>query len=143
MKSACTSALLSAALMAVLLQGAAAQDLSSKQIFEGAVTARPNAPAAASAEMARPNAGASAEIHLSIKSWGIKGDRRGGGVLQEIPLHGFYLAHLLSGEITATIGGETTRHSPGDYWAVKPGATMQVKVLGDYAMLETTLISQQ
>jgi quercetin dioxygenase-like cupin family protein len=130
MKSAYKSVLLSASLMAILLPGAAAEDLSSKHIFDGAGTTR-------------TTAGASEDIHLSVQSWGIKGDRRGDGVPQEIPLHGFYLAHLLSGEVTTTIGGETTRRSPGDYWAVKPGATMQVKALGDYAMLETTVISKQ
>jgi quercetin dioxygenase-like cupin family protein len=50
---------------------------------------------------------------------------------------------LLSGEILATIDGETTRHSPGDYWAVKPGAIMQVRTIGDYAMLETSVISKE
>jgi hypothetical protein len=139
MKSACKGAALSAALMAMSLHGAAAEDLSSKDIFDGAMTTRANAGALAT----RTEATASADIHLSVKSWGIAGDRRRDSVPQEIPLSGFYLAHLLSGEIMATIDGETTRHSPGDYWAVKPGATMQVKALGDYAMLETTVISKQ
>jgi hypothetical protein len=123
-------AFLSAALTAILLPGAAAEDLSSKHIFDGVTTTR-------------TDAGAPVDIRLSIQSWGIKGDRRAPGAPQEIPLQGFYLAHLLSGEVTTTIGQETTRHSPGDYWAVKPGATMQVKALGDYAMLETTVVSKQ
>jgi hypothetical protein len=138
MKSACKSAALSAALMAILLHGAAAQDLSSKPVYDGAVTTRTQAAPSVAA-----SAAASAELHLSIKSWGIRGERRGGSVPQEIPLHGFYLAHLLSGEITAAIGGETTRHAPGDYWAVKPDATMQVTALGGYAILETIVISKQ
>jgi hypothetical protein len=141
MGSACKSALLSPALMAILLHGAAAQDLTSKDIFEGGATTKTNVGAEAlntTAAVAAP-----AGIHISIKSWGISGDRRGGSVPQEIPLQGFYLAHVLTGEITATIDGVTTRHSPGDYWAVKPGATMKAKALGDYAMLETTVISKQ
>ena len=60
-----------------------------------------------------------------------------------MPLRGFYLAHVLSGEISATINGVTTRHSLGDYWAVKPGAMTQVTALGEYAMLETTVISEK
>jgi hypothetical protein len=139
MKSVCKSAPLGAPLMAILLHGAAAQDLSSKDVFDGAVTTLTELPAHGEMNAAR----ASPDIHISIKSWGITGDRRGDSTLQEIPLQGFYLAHLLSGQITATIGGKTTRHSPGDYWAIKPGATMQVKALGDYAMLETTVISKQ
>jgi hypothetical protein len=138
MKSACKIAPLSAALMAILLHGAAAQDLSSKPVYDGAVTTRTHA-APSVAASATP----SAAILLSVKSWGIRGERSGGSVPQEIPLHGFYLAHLRSGEITAAIGGETTRHSPGDYWAVKPGATMQVTTLGGYAIIETIVISKQ
>jgi hypothetical protein len=144
MKSACKSVPLSAALMAILLHGAAAQDLSSNDIFDGDMTTRASTTRAdVGASANRAEAADSANIHISIKSWGITGDRRGDSALQEIPLQGFYLAHLLSGEITATIGGKRARHSPGDYWAVKPGATMQVKALGDYAMLETTVISKQ
>jgi hypothetical protein len=142
MKSACKSATLSAALMAILLQGAAAGDLYSKHVFDGAMgVTRQNGKSSSAAT--RTDAGASAVVHLSIEWWGIKGDRRGYSVLQEIPFQGFYLAHLLSGEITVTIDGETTRHSPDDYWPVKPGATMYVKALGDYAALETIVISKQ
>jgi quercetin dioxygenase-like cupin family protein len=137
--SVCKGAPLGVALIALGLHGAAAQDLTSKSIFEGATTTRTTLGADAKAAVA----GAPGAARISVTSWGISGDRRGNSPVQQIPLQGFYLAHLLSGEILATIDGETTRRSPGDYWAVKPGAIMQVRTIGDYAMLETTVISKQ
>ena len=59
MRSAYKSVLLSASLMAILLPGAGAEDLSSKHIFDGAATTR-------------TIAGASEDIHLSVQSWGIR-----------------------------------------------------------------------
>jgi uncharacterized cupin superfamily protein len=81
--------------------------------------------------------GAAEAVHVSVHSWGIAGQE------QEIPLHGFYVAHLLSGQILATVDGQTTQHLPGDYWTVKAGATMRVRVVGEVAVLETTVVSKQ
>jgi hypothetical protein len=81
--------------------------------------------------------GATQAAHVSVQSWGIAGKEN------EIPLRGFYVAHLLSGQITTTIGGQTTERLPGDYWTVKTGATMRVKVVGEVAVLETTVVSKQ
>ncbi len=122
-------ALVCAALIAAVFP-AAAESISSKQIFAGVVTTP-------------SRSGGAENVEVSVQSWGIKGERRGKAPSQEIPLRGFYLAHVLSGEISTTIDGVTTRHSPGDYWAVKPGAVMQVTALGEYAMLETTVISKK
>jgi len=58
-------------------------------------------------------------------------------------LRGFYTAHLLSGIISTTIDGQTTAHLPGDYWTVKPGAIMQVKVIGEVAVMETIVMAKQ
>jgi quercetin dioxygenase-like cupin family protein len=127
--SVCKGAPLGVALIALGLHGAAAQDLTSKSTL--------------GADAKAAVAGAPGAARISVTSWGISGDRRGNSPLQQIPLQGFYLAHLLSGEILATIDGETTRRSPGDYWAVKPGAIMQVRTIGDFAMLETSVISKQ
>ena len=52
-------------------------------------------------------------------------------------------AHLLSGQLSATIDGQTTEHLPGDYWTVKAAATMQVKVVGEVTALETTIVGKQ
>ena len=76
----------------------------------------------------------------SVKSWELPSKN---GAAQDIPLTGFYVAHLLTGRLAATIDGQTTPHEPGSYWTVKAGATMQVKVLGELAVLETITASKQ
>jgi quercetin dioxygenase-like cupin family protein len=81
--------------------------------------------------------GATQAVHVSVQSWGIAGPDH------EIPLQGFYVAHLLSGQISATIDGQTTPHLPGDYWTVKAGTAMRVKAGGEVAVLETTVVSKQ
>jgi quercetin dioxygenase-like cupin family protein len=53
------------------------------------------------------------------------------------------VAHLLSGQILATIDGQTTQHLPGDYWTVGGGAAMRIKAVGEVAVLETTVVSKQ
>jgi hypothetical protein len=118
------------AVLAALVSHAAAKDLSPVQVFEGTTTT----PA---------RAGGTENVHLSVQSWGISGDRRGPSATREIPLSGFYIAHLLSRQLAATINGQTAVHAPGDYWTVPPAATMQVRTLGEYAVLETTVVSKQ
>ena len=118
-------AVVTAAIFAVAgpLPAAAAEALLPTPVFEGDT----NLPA---------RNGATEAVHVSVQSWGIAGQE------QEIPVQGFYVAHLLSGQILATIDGQTTQHSPGDYWTVKAGASMRVKVVGEVAVLETTVVSK-
>ena len=104
--------------------GAIAQDFSPTTVYEGNTTI----PA---------KNGATQAVHVSVQSWGISGQER------EIPLNGFCVAHLLSGQILATVDGQTTQHLPGDYWTVKAGAAMRVEVVGEVAVLETTVVSKQ
>lgn len=126
------SAVICAALISIQppLAGAMAQSLSSTQVFEGNTTIP-------------TKGGATQAVHLSVQSWGITGERGGKGPTQEIPLRGFYVAHLLSGDISTTIDGQTTQHLPGDYWTVKAGVVMQVKVMGEVAVLETIVVTQR
>jgi hypothetical protein len=84
--------------------------------------------------------GTAQPVHVSVQSWGIAGQN---GASHEILLRGFYVAHLLSGQLSATIDGQTTEHLPGDYWTVKAAATMQVKVVGEVTALETTIVGKQ
>jgi hypothetical protein len=109
--------------IAIPLVGAIAGTLSPTTVFEGNT-------------IARAKDGATKPVHVVIQSWRI-------GATQEIPLRGFYLAHLLGGHISATIGGQTVEHLPGDYWTIKPGAAMQIKVLGQFAVLETIVVAKQ
>jgi uncharacterized cupin superfamily protein len=104
--------------------GAIAQALSPAPVYEG----NTNIPT---------KNGATQAIHVSVQSWGIAGEE------QEILPQGFYVAHLLSGQVSATIDGQTTQHLPGDYWTVKAGAAMRVKAGGEVAVLETTVVSKQ
>jgi hypothetical protein len=106
------------------LPGAMAQALSPTPVYEANTTI----PA---------KNGATEAVHISVQSWAIVGQE------QEIPVQGFYVAHLLSGQILATIDGQTTQHLPGDYWTVKAGAAMGVKTVGEVAVLETTVVSKQ
>jgi hypothetical protein len=118
-----------AALVSIVIPvaGAIAQTLSPSPVFEANMTT----PA---------KNGATQAVHISVQSWGIAGQDR---AIHEIPLRGFYVAHLISGSISTTIDGETSKQPPGAYWTVKAGATMQVKVLGAVAVLETTVVAKQ
>ena len=113
--------------IAILVAGAMAQTLSPSPVFEGNTTTP--------AKNGTPEA-----VRVSVQSWGLAGKDH---ATHEIPLRGFYVAHLVSGSISTTIDGETTKQPPGAYWTVKAGATMQVKLLGEVAVLETTVVAKQ
>ena len=120
----CVAAMTALLAIAVPLAGTTAQALSPTPMFEGNTTM----PA---------KDGATQAVHVVVQSWGIAGQER------EIPLRGFYVAHLLSGQVSSKIDGQTTGHLPGDYWTVKAGASMRVKVVGEAAVLETTVVSKE
>ena len=107
--------------------GAAAQTVTPLRVFEGTTTTR--------APSGSPQA-----VHVDVQSWEISAHL---GAPFEVPLRGFYVAHLLSGNISTTIAGRTVNRVPSSYWAVTPGATMEVKVLGEYAVLETIVVAKQ
>src|SRR6266567_7132316 len=65
--------------------------------------------------------GAAQDVRITTQVWGFPGQ---GQAPQELPLRGFYIAHLLSGTVAATIDGQTVKYDAGAYWSVKPGATM-------------------
>jgi quercetin dioxygenase-like cupin family protein len=116
----------SAALVAIAMFSGTAmtQTLSPTAVFEGNIAT----PA---------KNGETQAVRVSVQSWGIADQEH------EIPLRGFYVAHLLSGQISTIIDGQTAEHMPGDYWTVKSGATMQVKVVGEIAVLETTVVAKE
>jgi len=114
-------------LSAIPLAGAIAETLSPSPVFEGNTTT----PA---------KNGATQLVHVSVQSWEIADQN---DAPHEIPLRGVYVAHLLSGAISTTIDGQINKRQPGDYWTVKAGAAMRVKVVGEVAVLETTVVSKQ
>jgi hypothetical protein len=106
-----------------------------------AVVAQVLSPTSASEENATAVAknGTTQPAHISVQSWAI-GAR---DAAQEIPLRGFYVAHLISGHISAMTDGQASEHLAEDYWTVKLGGTMKVKTLGEAAVLETIVVSKQ
>ena len=80
------------------------------------------------------------QARISVQTWRIA---RQGDAPQEIPLQDFYVAHLLSGALSATVDGVTTKYMPGEYWVVKAAANMQVKPGRDLAVLETIVITKR
>jgi hypothetical protein len=116
--------------LAMPATGTMAQVLSPIQEFEGNATI----PA---------RNGTTQAVHVSVQSWGIAGRRDQSGEAYEIPLRGFYVAHLLTGAVSTTINGQTTKQPPGAYWIVTAGATMQVKVRGEFAVLETIVTTKE
>jgi hypothetical protein len=86
--------------------------------------------------------GTTRAAHVSVQSWVISGERGPTGPTYELPLRGFYIAHLINGDIWTIIDGKTTRRATGDYWTVIPGAIMQVKVRGQGALLETIFVAK-
>jgi hypothetical protein len=120
----CIAATTALVAIAIPLDGSMAEPLLPTLMFEGNTT------------LAAKNGGTQA-AHIVVQSWGIAGKE------DEIPLRGFYVAHLLSGQISATIEGKSTGHLPGDFWTVKTGASMKVKVGGEVAVLETIVVAKQ
>jgi quercetin dioxygenase-like cupin family protein len=82
--------------------------------------------------------GAAQDVRITTQVWSFPGQ---GESPQELPVRGFYIAHLLSGEIAATIDGQTVKYSSGAYWSVKPNATMRIKTIGELAVIETIVAS--
>jgi len=123
----CNPALAALALTALPLAGVAGQTLTPSPVFKGKI-------------MALDKNGTTQPLEVSVQTWEFTGRE---GALHEIPLRGFYVAHLLNGDISTTIDGQTTTHPADAYWAVKSGATMRVKVNGQVAKLETITFSKQ
>jgi len=118
---------LGAAMLAAVPLGAALAQtaLSPRSVFEG------TAPAATPGGQ---------PVRVTVQTWAIPGRH---GQPYELPLRGFYVAHLQAGDIEATVDGQTTERQPGAFWTVKSGATMQLKVLGEFAVLETIIPAKQ
>jgi uncharacterized cupin superfamily protein len=110
--------------IAGLFAVAMAQTLSPSPVYEGDTTIR-------------AKNGIMESAHVSVKAWAVTRQE------EEIPLRGFYVAHLLTGQVDVTIDGQTTQHLPGDYWTVKAGAIMKARTSGDVAVLETTVVGKQ
>jgi len=60
-----------------------------------------------------------------------------------MPDQGFYLAHLISGEITTEIDGKSVAHHPGDFWVVEKGQRMAISMQlpHESAVLQTVALN--
>lgn len=116
---------MSAATFAIVLSmaGAMAQPLTPTTMFDGDTTLG--------------TSGAARAAHIIVQSWTVTDQE------QEMPLRGFFLAHVMSGQIAATVDGLAAEHLPGDYWTVKPGATMRIRAIGEVAVVETTVVAKR
>ena len=86
--------------------------------------------------MARSPQGAARPIRINVAIW--KFARSAGA--QQIPSRDFYLARLVSGDVGTVIDGVRTQRAPEDLWTVKAGSSMQVEVLGEFAVIETIAV---
>jgi hypothetical protein len=124
-----------ALLITVSTFGVRAETLVPSEVFEGLIpTASPNAMAPASPNPIAPTG------HVSVQTWKLSGPK---DIIHELPLQDFYVAHLLSGTIATTIDGQTTNQPASAYWTVRAGATMEVSVLSELAVIETIVVTKQ
>jgi hypothetical protein len=82
------------------LASAVSQALAPSTVFEEKTTTR-------------AENGTAQPVRVSVQSWAFGGREN---AAPEIPLRGFYVAHLLSGHVSASIDGQARDHWPGDYW---------------------------
>jgi hypothetical protein len=83
--------------------------------------------------------GAAQDVRITTQVWRFPGR---GEALQELPLRGFYIAHLLSGTVAATTVDRAVEYKSGAYWSVKPSATMLIKTIGELAVIETIVVGK-
>ncbi len=81
--------------------------------------------------------GATVAVHMRLLRWEFDSHH-----LQRLPLRGFYVAHLLNGEVVTTIGGLTKVRRGGDFWSVGNGERMEVAVRSEDAFVETFAASR-
>jgi hypothetical protein len=61
---------------------------------------------------------------------------------QTIPISAFSVMSLRSGRVETTINGKTEERSPDDFWVARPGDRVQVRVIGENAVLEALEIKR-
>lgn len=61
----------------------------------------------------------------------------------EIPVRGFGVTELKSGEVETTIDGQMTKRRPGDFWVVGPGQKYAIKNLAGMAVLHAVIFTKK
>ena len=73
---------------------------------------------------ARNAKGSAVPLKVEIKEWNVtRADRAA-----EISDQGFYIVHLISGNITTDIAGKSTVRHTGDFWVVEKGQRMAISM---------------
>jgi hypothetical protein len=88
---------------------------------------------------ARNAKGSAVPLKVEIKEWNVtRADRAA-----EISDQGFYIVHLLSGQVTTEIAGKTTARNTGDFWTVEKGQHMAISLQRpqEQARLQTIAVS--
>jgi hypothetical protein len=111
-------------LLAALL-GTAEGQSSSVELFTGSVSVR------------KPNRKAE-RLHISVRSWELDAEEND---VRTIRIVAFSVMTVRSGRVETTIDGKITLRVPDEFWAVKGGSRMKVRVLGESAILEATVVS--
>jgi len=78
-------------------------------------------------------------LNVEFKEWHVIG----GGRSTALPEQGFYVAHLVSGQMTTKMGDKTQLRHPGDFWTIEKGIRMviQIKPPTESAALQTIAIT--
>lgn len=82
--------------------------------------------------------GKTRNFHVRIRRWELDADDSAG---RTIPITAFSVMTLCSGRIETTIDGNTSVREPEDFWAVKAGSIMKVRVLGESAILQGVIVT--
>ncbi len=77
-------------------------------------------------------------FQVHIRRWELDGDEGAG---RTIPITAFSVMTLCSGRIETTIDGKTAVREPEDFWAVKAGSVVKVRVLGESAILQGVIVT--
>ena len=60
----------------------------------------------------------------------------------DLPVRGFMVTELKSGDLETTIDSQATKRRPGEFWVVRPGQKYAVKSLGAMVVLHVTIFSR-
>jgi hypothetical protein len=83
--------------------------------------------------------GAAVPLKVEIKQWTVTRSARAFDMQDQ----GFYIVHLISGQITTDIAGKTSLRHPGDFWVVEKGQHMAISMQRprESAALQTIALS--
>jgi hypothetical protein len=82
--------------------------------------------------------GKARHLHVSVQRWELDAEEND---IRTIPIVAFSVMSVRSGRVETTIDGKTTLRVPDEFWVAKGGSKIKVRVLGENAILEATVVS--